>query len=96
MKIIDKWLLFKYVDGQLTPLSKPIKTKAAAEKARLKLHDRDLIKFTDRGVLNGERVSSNFDAHTVYVGFRDAQAAQRFAKAWKHAIDLCGGKLSAF
>ncbi len=59
-------------------------------------NDKDLIKYTDRGVLNGERVSSNLDAHTVYVGFRDAQAAQRFAKAWKHAITLCGGKPSVF
>jgi|HubBroStandDraft_6_1064221.scaffolds.fasta_scaffold627016_1 hypothetical protein len=31
-KIIERWLLFKYVEGQFTPLSKPFKTKAAAEK----------------------------------------------------------------
>jgi hypothetical protein len=37
MKIIEKWLLFKYVDGQFTPLSKPFKTKDQAEKARLRL-----------------------------------------------------------
>jgi hypothetical protein len=36
-KIIERWVLFKYVDGQVTPQSKPFKTKAAAEKARLKL-----------------------------------------------------------
>jgi hypothetical protein len=36
-KIIEQWLLFKYIEGQFTPLSKPFKTKAAAEKARLKL-----------------------------------------------------------
>jgi hypothetical protein len=59
-------------------------------------NDKDLIKYTDRGVLNGERVTSNLDAHTAYVGFRDTQAAQRFAKAWKHAIAICGGKPSAF
>jgi hypothetical protein len=41
MKIIEQWLLFKYVDGQFTPLSKPFKTKAQAEKARLKLPERD-------------------------------------------------------
>jgi hypothetical protein len=41
MKIIEQWLLFKYVNGQFTPLSKPFKTKAAAEKARLKLPERD-------------------------------------------------------
>ena len=40
-KIIEQWLLFKYVYGQFTPLSKPFKTKAAAEKARLKLPERE-------------------------------------------------------
>jgi hypothetical protein len=35
-KIIERWLLFKYVDGELTPLSKPFKTKQQAEKARRK------------------------------------------------------------
>ena len=34
-------MLFKYVDGQFTPLSKPFKTKTAAEKARLKLPERE-------------------------------------------------------
>jgi hypothetical protein len=40
-KFVEQWLLFKYIDGQLTPLSKPFKTKAAAEKARLKLPERE-------------------------------------------------------
>jgi hypothetical protein len=40
-KIIEQWLLFKYVEGQFTPLSKPFRTKAAAEKARLKLPERE-------------------------------------------------------
>jgi hypothetical protein len=40
-KIIEQWLLFKYVEGECTPLSKPFKTKAAAEKARLKLPERE-------------------------------------------------------
>ena len=40
-KIIEQWLLFKYVDGKLTPLSKPFKTKREAEKARLKLPERE-------------------------------------------------------
>jgi hypothetical protein len=31
-KIVEQWLLFKYIAGQLTPLSKPFKTKAQAEK----------------------------------------------------------------
>jgi hypothetical protein len=37
VKILEQWLLFRYIDGQLTPLSKPFKTKAQAERARLKL-----------------------------------------------------------
>jgi hypothetical protein len=41
MKIIEQWLLFKYIEGQFTPLSKPFKTKAAAENARLKLTERE-------------------------------------------------------
>jgi hypothetical protein len=36
-KVIEQWLLFKYVEGQFTPLSKPFKRKAQAEKARSKL-----------------------------------------------------------
>ena len=40
-KIIEQWLIFKYVDGELTPLSKPFKTKAEAEKARQKLPERE-------------------------------------------------------
>jgi hypothetical protein len=41
MKIIEQWLLFKYVEGAFTPLSKPFKTKEQAEKARLKLPERE-------------------------------------------------------
>ena len=41
MKTIERWLLFKYVDGQLTPQSKPFKTKEQAEWARLKLPERE-------------------------------------------------------
>jgi len=41
MKIIEQWLLFKYVEGQFTPLSKPFKTKEQAEKARLKLPEKE-------------------------------------------------------
>jgi len=40
-KIIERWLLFKYVDGQVTPQSKPFKTKEQAEWARLKLPERE-------------------------------------------------------
>jgi hypothetical protein len=35
-----QWLLFKYVDGDFTPLSKPLKTKQLAEKARSKYPER--------------------------------------------------------
>jgi len=35
-KIVERWLLFKYINGVLTPLSKPLKKKGQAEKARLK------------------------------------------------------------
>jgi hypothetical protein len=40
-KIIEQWLLFKYIHGEFTPLSKPFKTRAQAEKARLKLPERE-------------------------------------------------------
>lgn len=39
-KIIEQWLLFKYVGGEFTPLSKPFKTKEQAEEARLKYPER--------------------------------------------------------
>jgi len=52
LKIIEQWLLFKYVDGQFTPLSKPFKTKAAAKKARLKLPERDLKPATTLGAIS--------------------------------------------
>jgi hypothetical protein len=40
-KTIHQWLLFKYVSGKLTPLSKPFKTRAQAEKARSKYPERE-------------------------------------------------------
>jgi len=40
-KIAEKWLLFKYVGGEFTPLSKPFKTKKQAEGARLKHPERE-------------------------------------------------------
>jgi hypothetical protein len=40
-KIIEQWLLFKYIEGEFAPLSKPFKTKAAAEKAREKYPERE-------------------------------------------------------
>ena len=35
-RIVERWLLFKYIGGELTPLSKPLKKKEQAEKARRK------------------------------------------------------------
>jgi len=40
-RITTQWLLFKYIHGEFTPSSKPFKTKAAAEKARSKLSERE-------------------------------------------------------
>jgi hypothetical protein len=40
-KITEQWLLFRYIKGEFTPLSKPLKTRAQAEKARLKYPDRE-------------------------------------------------------
>jgi len=40
-KTIERWLLFQYVDGELTPLSKPFRNKNQAEKARLKYPERE-------------------------------------------------------
>jgi hypothetical protein len=40
-KIIEQWLLFKHIEGQFTPLSKPFKTKDQAEKARQKYPERE-------------------------------------------------------
>jgi hypothetical protein len=40
-KIAERWLLFKYVGREFTPLSKAFKTKVQAEKARLKYSDRE-------------------------------------------------------
>jgi hypothetical protein len=40
-KTIEQWLLFKYIDGEFTPLSKPLKTKQLAEKARSKFPERE-------------------------------------------------------
>jgi hypothetical protein len=38
---IEQWLLFKYIGRELTPLSKPFKTKRLAERARLKYPERE-------------------------------------------------------
>jgi hypothetical protein len=40
-KIIEQWLLYKYINGDFTPLSKSFKTKEQAEMARLKYPERE-------------------------------------------------------
>ena len=35
-KTVERWMLFQYVHGELTPLSKPFQTRKQAEKAREK------------------------------------------------------------
>jgi hypothetical protein len=40
-KIIEQWLLFQYVGGVFTPLSKPFKSRKLAEKARHKYPERE-------------------------------------------------------
>ncbi len=40
-KLTQQWLLFKYVGGEFTPLSKPFKTKVRAEQARLKYPEKE-------------------------------------------------------
>jgi hypothetical protein len=40
-KTIERWLLFQYKHGELTPLSKPFRSKDQAEKARLKYPERE-------------------------------------------------------
>jgi len=40
-KIVERWLLFKYVGGEFTLLSKPFTTKEQAEKARQKYPERE-------------------------------------------------------
>lgn len=40
-KIVERWLLFKYIAGEFTPPSKPLKNKEKAEKARMKHPERE-------------------------------------------------------
>jgi hypothetical protein len=40
-KITEQWLLYRYVGGEFTPLSKPFKTKEQAEKARVKYSEKE-------------------------------------------------------
>ena len=40
-KAPQRWVLYHYVAGRFTPLSKPFKTKEEAEQARLKYTERE-------------------------------------------------------
>ena len=40
-KIVERWLLFKHVGREFTPLSKPFTKKEQAEKARLNYRERE-------------------------------------------------------
>lgn len=44
-KNVVQWLLYKYIDGDITFLSKPFKTKQLAEKARSKYPERERKKI---------------------------------------------------
>jgi hypothetical protein len=44
-KTDGRWLVYKYVGGEFTPLSKPFKTKRLAEKARLKYPEQERKKI---------------------------------------------------
>ncbi len=44
-KSVVQWLLFKYINGDITFLSKPFKTKQLAEKARLKYPEQERKKI---------------------------------------------------
>ena len=44
-KLNAQWLLFTYIDGQFTLLSKPFKRRADAEKAREKFPERQRKKI---------------------------------------------------
>jgi hypothetical protein len=53
-KPVERWLLFKYVGLEFTPLSKPFKTKEQAEKAREKYPER-LRKTMGLGVVRRQK-----------------------------------------
>jgi hypothetical protein len=44
-KMVEQWLLFKYINGEFTPMSKPLKKNEQAEKARLKYPTHERIRI---------------------------------------------------
>jgi hypothetical protein len=53
-KTVGKWLLYKYVGPEFTPLSKPLKTREQAEKTREK-YPEGLRKKLGLGVIRIKR-----------------------------------------
>jgi hypothetical protein len=51
----EQWLLFMYIEGEFTPLSKPFDTKEQAEKARSKYSERERKKIGVGVVWTNER-----------------------------------------
>jgi hypothetical protein len=49
----EQWLLYKYIEGEFTPLSKPFKTRVQAEKAREKYPEGERKKI-GVGVIRGK------------------------------------------
>jgi hypothetical protein len=45
LKNVEQWRLSMYIDGEITFLSKPFKTKQLAEKERLKYPERERKKI---------------------------------------------------
>jgi hypothetical protein len=43
--MVEQWLLFKYINGEFTPMSKPLKKNEQAEKARLKYPTHERIRI---------------------------------------------------
>jgi len=47
-KITERWVLFQYIDGHFTPLSRRFKTKERTQKAGLKYSERERSLRGDR------------------------------------------------
>jgi len=62
-RIIERWLLFRYVGAEFTPLSKPLKKKEQAEKARLSIQSERQSMFSEL-TLHSDYADPNRDAAT--------------------------------
>lgn len=84
--IVERWLLFKYVGGEFTPLSKPLKTKELAEKQRLKYPERKR-KMIGIGLWNGDS-APNCLSRRVRVGWGVSEALQAFVTSLARLCEL--------